>query len=52
MPELLKVVSSSDFNDWFSLNDTIMGGSARQFVELPQKDFPWKLLWVRKKEVL
>ncbi len=28
MPELSKVVSSSDFNDWFSLNDTVMGGSS------------------------
>ena len=29
MPELTKVVSSSDFDDWFSLNDTIMGGSSK-----------------------
>ena len=29
MPELEKVVSSSDFGDWFSLNDTIMGGSSK-----------------------
>ena len=29
MPELSKVVSSSDFDDWFSLNDTIMGGSSK-----------------------
>tara|TARA_B100000700_G_scaffold21386_1_gene20789 strand:+ start:691 stop:1251 length:561 start_codon:yes stop_codon:yes gene_type:complete len=29
MPELSKVVSSSDFDDWFSLNDTIMGGSSQ-----------------------
>ena len=29
MPELSKVVTSSDFNDWFSLNDTIMGGSSK-----------------------
>ena len=28
MPELSKVVSSSDFADWFSLNDTVMGGSS------------------------
>ena len=28
MPELSKVVSSSDFDDWFSLNDTVMGGSS------------------------
>jgi len=29
MPDLEKVVSSSDFDDWFSLNDTIMGGSSK-----------------------
>ena len=29
MPEPSKVVSSSDFDDWFSLNDTIMGGSSK-----------------------
>ncbi len=29
MPELSKVVSSSDFDDWFSLNDTVMGGSSK-----------------------
>ena len=28
MPELPKVVTSSDFDDWFSLNDTVMGGSS------------------------
>ena len=28
MPELSKVVSSSDFDDWISLNDTVMGGSS------------------------
>ena len=28
MPELSKLVSSSDFDDWFSLNDTVMGGSS------------------------
>ena len=28
MPDLLKVVSSGDFDDWFSLNDTVMGGSS------------------------
>ena len=28
MPELEKVVSSSEFDDWFSLNDTVMGGSS------------------------
>ena len=29
MPELSKLVSSSDFDDWFSLNDTVMGGSSK-----------------------
>ena len=29
MPRLSKVLSSSDFNDWFSLNDTVMGGSSK-----------------------
>ena len=29
MPKLSKVVSSSDFDNWFSLNDTIMGGSSK-----------------------
>jgi hypothetical protein len=29
MPEISKVVSSSDFDDWFSLNDTVMGGSSK-----------------------
>ena len=28
MSELSKVVSSSDFDNWFSLNDTVMGGSS------------------------
>ena len=29
MPNLSKVVSSSEFDDWFSLNDTVMGGSSK-----------------------
>ena len=29
MTEPSKVVSSSDFDDWFSLNDTVMGGSSK-----------------------
>ena len=29
MPELSKVLSSNDFDDWFSLNDTVMGGSSK-----------------------
>ena len=49
MPELSKIVSSSDFDDWFSLNDTIRVVKARRFVELPQKHFPWNVLWFRKK---
>tara|TARA_Y100001968_G_C19305908_1_gene691618 strand:- start:67 stop:627 length:561 start_codon:yes stop_codon:yes gene_type:complete len=28
MPALSKIVSSSDFKDWFPLNDTVMGGSS------------------------
>ncbi len=28
MPELSKIYSSSDFDDWVTLNDTIMGGSS------------------------
>ncbi len=29
MSKLSKVFSSSDFDDWFSLNDTVMGGSSK-----------------------
>ena len=29
MPELSKVLSSTDFDEWFSLNDTVMGGSSK-----------------------
>ena len=29
MTQLSKVVSSSDFDDWYSLNDNIMGGSSK-----------------------
>ena len=29
MPELSKVVSSIDFDEWFTLNDTVMGGSSK-----------------------
>ena len=29
MPKPSKVMSSNDFDDWFSLNDTIMGGSSK-----------------------
>ena len=37
MPELTKVVSSSDFDDWFSLNDTIMGGSSKAVCKVSSK---------------
>ena len=37
MPELSKVVSSSDFDDWFSLNDTIMGGSSKAICRASSK---------------
>ena len=29
MPESSKVLTSNDFDDWFSLNDTVMGGSSK-----------------------
>ena len=29
MPELAKVMTSNDFDEWFSLNDTVMGGSSK-----------------------
>ena len=37
MPKLSKVVSSSDFDDWFSLNDTIMGGSSKAVCKASSK---------------
>ena len=37
MPDLSKVVSSSDFDDWFSLNDTIMGGSSKAICRASSK---------------
>ncbi len=37
MPELLKVVSSSDFDNWFSLNDTVMGGSSKAVCKTSSK---------------
>ena len=37
MPKLSKVVSSSDFDDWFSLNDTIMGGSSKAVCKVSSK---------------
>ena len=37
MPELEKVVSSNDFDDWFSLNDTVMGGSSKAICRASSK---------------
>ena len=37
MQELSKVVSSSDFDDWFSLNDTVMGSSSQAFCRTSSK---------------
>ena len=37
MSELSKVVSSTDFDDWFSLNDTIMGGSSKAVCRVSSK---------------
>jgi len=37
MPELSKVVSSSDFDDWVSLNDTVMGGSSKAVCKASSK---------------
>ncbi len=37
MPELSKVVSATDFDEWFSLNDTIMGGSSSAVCKVSSK---------------
>ena len=37
MPETKKVVSSSDFDDWFSLNDTVMGGASNSVCKSSSK---------------
>ena len=37
MPELSKVVSTTDFDNWFSLNDTIMGGSSQAVCKATSK---------------
>ena len=37
MPELEKVVSDTDFDEWFSLNDTIMGGSSEAVCKVSSK---------------
>ena len=37
MPELSKVVSSIDFDKWFTLNDTVMGGSSKALCKTSAK---------------
>ena len=37
MAELSKVLTSSDFDNWFSLNDTIMGGSSEAICRASSK---------------
>ena len=37
MSEQSKVVSSKDFKDWFSLNDTVMGGSSEAICKASSK---------------
>ena len=37
MPELSKVLSSTDFDEWFSLNDTVMGGSSKAVCKTSSK---------------
>ena len=37
MPERSTIVSSSDFNDWVSLNDTVMGGSSKAVCKTSSK---------------
>ena len=37
MSERSKVVSSSDFDNWFSLNDTVMGGSSEAICKTSSK---------------
>ena len=49
MPELLKVVSSTDFNDWFSLNDTVMGGSSKAICKSSSKGLSFEGLVVEEK---
>ena len=49
MPELSKVVSSSDFDDWFSLNDTVMGGSSNAFCKTSSKGLSLEGLLVEEK---
>ena len=49
MQELSKVVSSSDFYDWFSLNDTIMGGSSKAVCRASSKGLSLEAVLVEKK---
>ena len=37
MPELSKIVSSKDFDDWYSLNDTVMGGTSKAVCKTTSK---------------
>jgi len=37
MPALSKIVSPNDFDDWVSLNDTVMGGSSKAFCKTSSK---------------
>ena len=50
MPELSKIVSSSDFDDWFSLNDTIMGGSSKAVCRSSSKGLSLEGAVVEEKE--
>ena len=52
MPELSKVVSSTDFGDWFSLNDTIMGRSSKAVYRSSSKGLSLEDVVVEKKGVL
>ena len=49
MQELSKVVSSSDFDDWFSLNDTVMGGSSKAICRTSSKGLSLEGFVVEKK---
>ena len=49
MPELSKLVSSSDFDDWFSLNDTVMGGSSEAVCKATSKGLSLEGILVEEK---
>ena len=49
MPELSKVVSSTDFDDWFSVNDAIMGGSSNAVCRASSKGLSLEGVVVEKK---